>query len=250
MLRDTENTSVNYALPFKKKFQLFIFTCGILSIYVYNIAFTTNTNGNAVFKWFLALLLTTAVLLFIFTFVRFIGFIYSLLFRLIGAMKSIMPQSLFLALHNMATTSKRNGLLAVTLTIGVVSVVSSHVFADNLIESVQGQMEREAMGNILITSSIHDEGNVEKQLQSIKDIKGSKKGYQLDGRLQNINGVDAASIFMKNIKDDKFFSSTKISIEGVDTSLNSRSYMISEGRDLALSDAKGKKQFFWTAIRN
>ncbi|MGR5869484.1 hypothetical protein ACT7C5_28340 [Bacillus pacificus] len=92
--------------------------------------------------------------------------------------------------------------------------------------------------------------NVEKQLQSIKDIKGSKKGYQLDGRLQNINGVDAASIFMKNIKDDKFFSSTKISIEGVDTSLNSRSYMISEGRDLALSDAKGKKQFFWTAIRN
>ncbi|MGR5869485.1 hypothetical protein ACT7C5_28345 [Bacillus pacificus] len=157
MLRDTENTSVNYALPFKKKFQLFIFTCGILSIYVYNIAFTTNTNGNAVFKWFLALLLTTAVLLFIFTFVRFIGFIYSLLFRLIGAMKSIMPQSLFLALHNMATTSKRNGLLAVTLTIGVVSVVSSHVFADNLIESVQGQLEREAMGNILITSSIHDE---------------------------------------------------------------------------------------------
>ncbi|MGR6006893.1 hypothetical protein ACT7CR_19940 [Bacillus paranthracis] len=105
----------------------------------------------------------------------------------------------------MATTSKRNGLLAVTLTIGVVSVVSSHVFADNLIESVQGQLEREAMGNILITSSIHDEGNVEKQLQSIKDIKGSKKGYQLDGRLQNINGVDAASIFMKNIKDDKFF---------------------------------------------
>ena len=90
-------------------------------------------------------------------------------------MKSIMPQSLFLALHNMATTSKRNGLLAVTLTIGVVSVVSSHVFADNLIESVQGQLEREAMGNILITSSIHDEGNVEKQLQSIKDIKGSKK---------------------------------------------------------------------------
>ena len=58
-------------------------------------------------------------------------------------MKSIMPQSLFLALHNMATTSKRNGLLAVTLTIGVVSVVSSHVFADNLIESVQGQLERE-----------------------------------------------------------------------------------------------------------
>ena len=159
-------------------------------------------------------------------------------------MKSIMPQSLFLALHNMATTSKRNGLLAVTLTIGVVSVVSSHVFADNLIESVQGQLEREAMGNILITSSIHDEGNVEKQLQSIKDIKGSKKGYQLDGRLQNINGVDAASIFMKNIKDDKFFSSTKISIEGVDTSLNSRSYMISEGRDLALSDAKGKSNSF------
>ncbi len=46
----------------------------------------------------------------------------------------------------MATTSKRNGLLAVTLTIGVISVVSSHVFADNLIESVQGQLEREAMG--------------------------------------------------------------------------------------------------------
>ncbi len=55
---------------------------------------------------------------------------------------------------------------------------------------------------------------------------------------------------MKNIKDDKFLSSTKISIEGVDTSPNSRSYMISEGRDLALSIARGKKQFFWTAIRN
>ncbi|HDR6301722.1 TPA: FtsX-like permease family protein [Bacillus cereus] len=241
MLRDTENTTVNYTLPFKKKFQLFIFICGILSIYVYNIAFTTNTNGNAIFKWFLAFLLTNAVLLFIFAFIRFIGFIYSLLFKLIGAMKNIMPQTLFLALHNMATTSKRSGLLAVTLTIGVVSVVSSHVFADNLIESVQGQLEKEAMGNLLITSSIHDEEKVEKQLNSIKDIKGWKKGYQLDGRLQNINGVDAASIFTKNAKDDKFFSSTKISIEGVGTALNSRAYTISEGHDLSLSDVKGKK---------
>ena len=241
MLRDTENTSVNYSLPFRKKFQLFIFVCGILSIYVYNIGFTTNTNGNVIFKWILAFLLTATSMLFLFVFVRFIGFIYSLLFRTIGAMKNIMPQNLFLALHNMAATSKRNGLLAVTLTIGVVSVVSSHVFADNLIESVQGQLEKEAMGNLLITSSINDEEKVEKQLKSTKEIKTWKKGYQLDGRLQNINGEEAASIFTNNVKEDKFFSSTKISIEGVDTSLTSKAYTISEGRDLIPSDAESKK---------
>ncbi|MGR5908989.1 hypothetical protein ACT7DL_30380 [Bacillus paranthracis] len=55
-------------------------------------------------------------------------------------------------------------------------------------------------GNILISDSIHDEGNVEKQLQSIKDIKGSKKGYQLDGRLKILTGVDAASMIHEKYK--------------------------------------------------
>ncbi|ENQ3106515.1 ABC transporter permease [Bacillus cereus] len=241
MLRDTENTSVNYSLPFRKKLQLFILVCSILSVYVHKIAFTANTNGSVMFKWLLAFLLTTGVLLCIVAFVRLIGFIYTLLFRMIGAMKNWVPQSLFLALHNIATTNKRNGLLAVTLTIGVVSVVSSHIFADNLIESVQGQLEKEAMGNLLITSSVNDEEKVEKQIQSMKEIKVWKKGYQLDGRFQNINGEEAVTKFSQKVKEDKFFSSTKISVEGIDTDHTSKAYTISEGRDLTSADAGGKK---------
>lgn len=240
MLRDTENTSVNYSLPFRKKFQLFLLVCGILSVYVYKIAFTANANGS-VFKWLLAFMLTTGIVLCVVAFVRLIGFIYALLFRMIGALKNRVPQSLFLALHNIAATNKRNGLLAVTLTIGVVSVVSSHVFADNLIESVQGQLEKEAMGNLLITSSVNDEEKVEKQIQSMKEIKAWKKGYQLDGILQNINGEEAATKYAQKVKEDKFFSSTKISVEGIDTALTSKAYTISEGRDLTSADAGGKK---------
>ncbi|MDP7978575.1 ABC transporter permease [Bacillus sp. WLY-B-L8] len=240
MLRDTENTSVNYSLPFRKNFQLFLLVCGILSVYVYKIAFTANANGS-VFKWLLAFMLTTGIVLCVVAFVRLIGFIYALLFRMIGALKNRVPQSLFLALHNIAATNKRNGLLAVTLTIGVVSVVSSHVFADNLIESVQGQLEKEVMGNLLITSSVNDEEKVEKQIQSMKEIKAWKKGYQLDGRIQNINGEEAATKFSQKVKEDKFFSSTKISVEGIDTALTSKAYTISEGRDLTSADAGGKK---------
>lgn len=84
------------------------------------------------------------------------------------------------------------------------------------------------MGNLLITSSINDEENVEKQLKSTKDIKAWKKGYQLDGRLQNINGEEAASKFTQKVKEDKFFNSTKISVEGIDTVLTSKAYTISE----------------------
>ncbi|MGG2015259.1 ABC transporter permease [Bacillus sp. S10(2024)] len=241
MLRDTENTSVNYSLPFRKKLQLFILVCGILSAYVHKIAFTANENGSVMFKWLLAFLLTTGVVLCIVAFVRLIGFIYALLFRMIGTLKNRVPQSLFLALHNIAATNKRNGLLAVTLTIGVVSVVSSHVFADNLIESVQGQLEKEAMGNLLITSSANDEEKVEKQIKSMKEIKAWKKGYQLDGRLQNINGEEATTKYTQKVKEDKFFSSTKISVEGIDTALASKAYIISEGRDLTSADAGGKK---------
>ncbi|XOS92840.1 hypothetical protein ACLMAB_03540 [Brevibacillus laterosporus] len=108
-----------------------------------------------------------------------------------GERKITFSQPIYLALHNLSTAYKRNGLLSVTLTVGVLSVVLSHVFADNLIKVIQMQMEVQSKGNVLVTSSTSDVKEVDYLLGKTDGISSYKKGYNQGTQLIRINDQSA-----------------------------------------------------------
>lgn len=182
-----------------------------------------------------SIVLLTALILLIF--VKMITVCFSFVFQIIGAARTIVPPRWYLPFHNLSSSRKQYSSLAVILAIGVSSFVITPLFADNFISTIKKDLEQQAGGSLLVTSSVQDEKEVEASLKSL-EIDNWIKGIQLQGFLTTINGSDAVSLYMNKGKklNSKFFQSTEIPIEGIDPSLPSTSYDVSMGSDFTAAD--------------
>ncbi|WP_019639513.1 ABC transporter permease [Paenibacillus fonticola] len=204
-------------------------------------------------SWIMKVLITWCVVFLVFLIiiilVRCIAFLFSLFFGFIGSLRRFAPQRWYVPLHNLSSFKKTNSLLTVTLTVGVLSAVMSHMIAENLIDSVKTQLETESKGNLLVTSSIQDEMSVEERFKAINIDKWSK-GIQLSGFLNGINSNDILPILQEKGKNNKFFSTNRLSIEGTNTGDLMRPYKIESGRDLTTSDGLQKSALLLEDYKN
>ncbi|MBG9788270.1 ABC transporter permease [Brevibacillus laterosporus] len=237
LLRDGAIVSKRNKLPFKVVRRLFFIICLEVGIYLHE-TLLASSQDSVVFKWIASFVLSMLILLFILLFMKLILFAYGLLFRLLGLCKSLVPISWYLPLHNLATDYKKNALLTVTLSVGVLSVVASQLFTDNLIHSVERQMETQLKGNIVLSSAVVDEREVDQQLQNMTDITRFVKGYEIKGTFSRIKGKEATEVFQAVTSKRKvsYLNSTTVSIQGIDSETNEKPYKIKIGRDLKANE--------------
>ncbi|AYB37454.1 FtsX-like permease family protein [Brevibacillus laterosporus] len=234
LLRGTEPVGEG-KLPFLKKLQILLFASVLVGFYLQDVMFD-SVGSFQISNLLLASLTSMVMLLLMIGLINVTSWIFGLLFRLLGRGKSLFSQPIYLALHNLSTAYKRNGLLSVTLTVGVLSVVLSHVFADNLIKVIQMQMEVQSKGNVLVTSSTSDVKEVDYLLGKTDGISSYKKGYNQGTQLIRINDQSAIEKLKSLGRTSKVFENMKVTTEAVDLDEKSHSYKISSGRDFTLAD--------------
>jgi putative ABC transport system permease protein len=228
----------SYRILFWKRGLLFLLISLAVAFYLQKALFlgSTQSLGSKVVLSFLGVLL---IIILVSLFVKVCSSAFSFMFRMIGSLRKCIPSRWYIPFHNLSSGRKRYGLLALILSVGVTSAVSSQLFADNLTRSVSQQLETEAKGNLLVTSSLADSDAVKQALHSL-DVKKWTEGVQMNGLLNSINGSEATPLFQEKAEGNKFFASNKLSIEGVDPSLASRSYSVIGGRDLTEDDSSHK----------
>ncbi|WP_405173471.1 FtsX-like permease family protein [Paenibacillus sp. FSL H8-0260] len=228
----------SYRVRFWKRGLLLLLISLVVAFYLQKTLFlgSTESISSRVVLSFLGILL---IIILVSIFVKVCSSAFSFIFRVVGSMRELISPRWFIPFHNLSSGRKRYGLLALILSVGVASAVSCELFADNLTQSVSQQLENEAKGNLLITSSLVESEAVKEAFQSL-DIKKWTEGVQMNGLLSSINGSEATSLFQQKSDGNKFFASNKLSIEGVDPSLASRSYSIIGGRDLIEDDSSHK----------
>ncbi|MDQ0497135.1 ABC transporter permease [Paenibacillus brasilensis] len=234
LLRGTEPIGEG-KLPFFKKLQTLFFASVVVGFYLQDVMFD-SVGSFQISNLLLASLTSMVILLLIIGLINVTSWIFGLLFRLLGRGKSLFSQPIYLALHNLSMAHKRNGLLSVTLTVGVLSVVLSHVLTDNLIQVIQMQMEVQSKGNVLLTSSASDVKVVEHLLSTTDGVISYKKGYKQETQLLQINDQSAIEKLKSLGRTSKVFENMKFSTEAVDLQEKNHSYKISSGRDFTPED--------------
>ncbi|TPG69077.1 FtsX-like permease family protein [Brevibacillus laterosporus] len=239
LLRDGVTVSKRNRLPFKIVLRLFLLIGLEVGIYLHE-TLLASSQDSVVFKWIASFVLSMLILLVILLLMKIILFAYGLVFRLLGLCKNLGPVSWYLPLHNLATDYKKNALLTVTLSVGVLSVVASQLFTDNLIHSVERQMETQLKGNIVLSAAVVDEPEVDQQLQRTSGIEHFVKGYEIKGKFTRINGEEATEAFQTVTSKRKvsYLNSTTVSIQGIDSTTGENSYKIKDGRDLGAHDVE------------
>lgn len=237
LLRETGSVQIKRKLPFRNKLFLLLIVCMETGIYLHETLLASNQDPVA-FKWIAAFLLSMLVICVMILLVTLATAVYGLFYRFLGQLKHIAPFSWFIPLHNLGSEYKRNALLTVTLSVGVLSVVASQLFTDNLVNSVQSQMERQLKGNLILTAAAADEQKVDLTLRETSGIQHYNKGYEMKGSFVRINGEDAVQKFYSATGQRKlaYLNTTDVSIQGIDPASGDQVYTIKEGRDLIAED--------------
>lgn len=162
--------------------------------------------------------------------------LFRLFFYLIGKIKVVRSQSIFLSLQRVGRHSKKNGLIAFVLSVSICSVLASLVFGQNLIHSVNNQVMEQLEGNVIVTSSTGDRGQTENVIAKATGTAPPKPHMQAQLDLVSFNDqAFQEKIFslQKNKRVAAMFRSSTVTVESVD--LNSSSehrYKVIAGTDL------------------
>ncbi|WP_310550513.1 FtsX-like permease family protein [Paenibacillus glufosinatiresistens] len=162
--------------------------------------------------------------------------LFSGLLRGIGAARRRVPSRWYVPFHHLSADRRRYGWLLVVLSIGVCAAVSSRMLEENLTHSVNRQLEAEARGNVLVTSSSADAEAARAAFRSLS-IRDWTESIQVSGMLRAINGKDAVPRLRELSAGRTFFASNKLNIEGIDPAAGFRAYSLSGGRDLNAADS-------------
>ncbi|PYI56993.1 ABC transporter permease [Paenibacillus flagellatus] len=237
LLQQSGSVRFKIKLPFRTKLRLFLVVCLEIGIYLHETLLAGSPDAAA-FKWIAAFVLSMLILGVILLTVTAAAGLYGLFYRLLGRLKHLTPLSLFIPLHNLGSEYKRNALLTITLSVGVLSVVASQLFADNLISSVEYQMERQWKGNLLVSAAAVDEQTVTRTLRQTPGIEGFNKAYEMRGSFARINGEEAVLHFRAAAERRKsaYLHDMNVSVHGIDPATDDQAYRIMEGRGLRADD--------------
>ncbi|MCF2945794.1 ABC transporter permease [Paenibacillus tarimensis] len=237
LLRNSGLVHKQRRLPWRTSVKLFLVICAEMGFYLHETLLASNQDG-IVFKWIASFVLSMLILIVLFVIMKLFVFGYGLVYRLLGKLKTVMPVRWFLLFHNLGSDYKRNALLTITLSVGVLLVVASQLFTDNLVRAVQSQMEKQINGNVIISASVMEEQEMNRVLESTPGVEHYARGYELKGSFVRINGEDAAERFVKATAERKisYLSTTGVTIQGVNPTASARSYTVKEGRGLSSED--------------
>ncbi|MGG4396095.1 FtsX-like permease family protein [Paenibacillus thiaminolyticus] len=237
LLQQSSSIPVSRKLPFRVKLRLFLVVCLEIGVYLHETLLASSQDAAAL-KWIAAFVLSVLILCGMMLVVMLFTRVYGLFYRLLGLLKHIAPSGWFIPLHNLGSEYKRNALLTVTLSVAVLSVVASQLFTDNLVTSVEHQMEQQLKGNLILSAAVTDEQAVQLALQHTPGIEQYNKGYEMKGAFSRINGEEAVQKFRAAGERGKlsYLDSTNVSIQGIESSSSDRAYTIKAGRDLEADD--------------
>lgn len=238
LLREAYQEFPSYRLSFWKKALGVVLLSILLAFYLQQTLFLGSDNSLAgrIAVSFFGIL---AAFVLVLGLVKLSSLVFSLLFRCIGGLKRWISPRWFIPFHHLSSGRKQYSLLGLVLAVGVASAVSSILLGDNLTRSVSKQLETEAKGNIIVTSSVKEAPLVTQSLQA-SGAEDWTEGVQMNGFISSINGKDSTLLFQQKAEENKFFASNKISIEGIDPASSSRTYEMAKGRDLGQADAAKK----------
>jgi len=237
LLRDTGTLQLKTRLPFKTRLRLFFIISAGIGVYLHETLLASSQDG-VVFKWIASFFLSMLVLLAAGLLTGLVTLLLGAGFRLVGRLKKVSPNGWYIALHNLGSSSKRNALLTITLAVGVLSVVASQLLSANVVSAVQGQMERQMKGNVLVSSAAADERKVEEVLTRTAGVESFWKGYEMKGSFVKIGEEDAARKFLDVTSQRRaaYLESTRVTVQGVDAKSAERPYQVKSGRDFAPGD--------------
>ncbi|PZD94793.1 ABC transporter substrate-binding protein [Paenibacillus sambharensis] len=237
LLRDSGLVHKQKRLPWKTSVKLFLVICAEMGFYLHETLLAANQDG-VVFKWIASFVLSMLILIFLLVFLKLFVFGYGLLYRMLGRLKTVLPMRWFLLLHNLGSDYKRNALLTITLSVGVLFVVASQLFTDNLVNAVQAQMEKQVNGNVIISAAADEEEEMNRVLEGSSGVKHYARGYELKGSFVRLGGTDAAQKFLDATADRKisYLNTTNVTIQGIDPVSSALAYTVQEGRGLTEED--------------
>ncbi|WP_281886811.1 ABC transporter permease [Paenibacillus sp. YYML68] len=219
LLRDSwAGASKQPSLSFGQRMLFMIGVSLLLGLYLKSFLYPTSA-AFTLGQWLLSSLAAFGLLLLAAIFMKVSAFIFSMVYRFIGLWKNYFTKQIYLGFHQLSSAHRRNSVLTVTLTVGIISVIASHIFGENLMAQTKSQLEQQAAGNLYVTSSIQDERETRRILQETSGVESVKMYHQLNGSLQSVNGQNVLPLFAQAAQTGQsFFNSTNLSIQGEDAS--------------------------------